>query len=103
MGLKSPSHSKALISPIARDTFLDVAGSSSIGVPSSCLCLSHNPGGSTPSVFSQSENSLGLCLNQVKIFFSRPYVKAIFHSTPSLPPNLHKIGRASCREREYIT
>src|SRR3989442_15789248 len=86
MGLKSPSHSKALISPIARDTFLDVAGSSSIGVPSSCLCSSHNSGGSTPSVFSQSENSLGLCLNQLEICFARPYMKAIFLSTPSLLP-----------------
>src|SRR6058998_2109757 len=55
IGLKSPSHSKALISRIARDTFVGVACSSSIGVPSSCLCSSHNSGGSTPSLFSQSK------------------------------------------------
>src|SRR5439155_24476 len=86
IGLKSPSHSKALISRIARDTFVGVACSSSIGVPSSCLCSSHNSGGSTPSLFSQSKNSLGLALNHLEIFFPRPNMKAIFLSIPSLPP-----------------
>src|SRR5262249_5370124 len=89
IGLKSPSHSNPLISPIARDTFLSVACSSSIGVPSSCLCWSHNSGGSTPSVFSQSKNDLGLTLNQLPIVCSRPNVKAIFLPFPLSPPNLH--------------
>src|SRR5207245_5078889 len=86
IGLKSPSHSKALISRIARDTFVGVACSSSIGVPSSCLCSSHNSGDSTPSLFSQSKNDLGLTLNHLEIFFPRPNMKAIFLSIPSLPP-----------------
>src|SRR5262249_44578476 len=89
IGLKSPSHSNPLISPSARDTFLSVACSSSIGVPSSCLCWSHNSGVSTPSVFSQSKNDLGLTLNQLPIVCSRPNVKAIFLPFPLSPPNLH--------------
>src|SRR5262249_39965184 len=89
IGLKSPSHSNALISPIARDTFLSVACSSSIGVPSSCLCWSHNSGVSTPSVFSQSKNDLGLTLNHLSIVCPRPNVKAIFFPFPFSPPNLH--------------
>src|SRR5262245_41261300 len=88
-GLKSPSHSNPLISQSARDTFLTVACSSSIGVPSSCLCSSHNSGGSTPSVFSQSKNDLGLTLNQLPIVVSRPNVKAIFFSSPLPHQNLH--------------
>src|SRR4029450_7786074 len=84
-GLKSPSHSNPLISQSARDTFLTVACSSSIGVPSSCLCSSHNSGGSTPSLFSQSKNDLGLTLNHLPIVFPRPNVKAIFFPSSSLP------------------
>src|SRR5262249_41200699 len=89
IGLKSPSHSNPLISPIARDTFLSVACSSSIGVPSSCLCWSHNSGVSTPSVFSQSKNDLGLTLNHLSIVCPRPNVKAILFPFPFSPPNLH--------------
>src|SRR5262245_49488744 len=91
-GLKSPSHSNPLISQSARDTFLTVACSSSIGVPSSCLCSSHNSGGSTPSVFSQSKNDLGLTLNQLPIVASRPNVKAIFFPSPLSPPKFtHRV------------
>src|SRR5262249_1717213 len=57
--------------------------------PSSCLCWSHNSGVSTPSVFSQSKNDLGLTLNQLPIVVSRPNVKAIFSPYPLSPPNLH--------------
>src|SRR5262249_43430490 len=91
-GLKSPSHSNPLISPSARDTFLTVACSSSIGVPSSCLCSSHNSGGSTPFVFSQSKNDLGLTLNQLPIVASRPNLKAIFFPSPLSPPKFtHRV------------
>src|SRR5262249_61241005 len=84
-----PSHSNPLISLSARDTFLSVACSISIGVPSSCLCWSHNSGVSTPSVFSQSKNDLGLTLNQLPIVVSRPNLKAIFFPSPLSPPTLH--------------
>src|SRR6266850_7314169 len=49
-----------------------------MGVPSCCLCWLHNSGVSTPSVFSQSKNTLGLTLNQLDISFPRPNLKAIF-------------------------
>src|SRR5262245_65476227 len=98
-GLKSPSHSNPLISQSARDTFLTVACSSSIGVPSSCLCSSHNSGGSTPSVFSQSKNDLGLTLNHLSIVCPRPNVKAIFFPSPLSPPNLHTESYIRSEER----
>src|SRR5258707_3661167 len=49
-----------------------------MGVPSCCLCWLHNSGVSTPSVFSQSKNTLGLTLNHLEISFPRPNLKAIF-------------------------
>src|SRR5882672_10354502 len=49
-----------------------------MGVPSCCLCWLHNSGVSTPSVFSQSKNTLGLTLNHLDISFPRPNLKAIF-------------------------
>jgi hypothetical protein len=96
MGLKSPSHSKALISLIARDTLPAVAGSSSIGVPSRCLCWSHNSGVSTPSVFFQSKNTLSLTLNHIEILFPRPIVKAIFHSALPQTQFTHRLIRHTC-------
>jgi hypothetical protein len=42
---------KSLLLRIVHPNVLGVAGSSSIGVPSSCLYLSYNSGGSTSSVF----------------------------------------------------
>src|SRR4030095_2796619 len=63
-----------------------------MGVPSCGLCSSHNSGGSTPSVFSQSKNDLGLTLNQLPIVVSRPNVKAIFSPFPLSPPKFtHRV------------
>src|ERR1044071_3191352 len=53
-----------------------------MGVPSCCLCSSHDSGVSTPSVFSQSKNTLGRSLNQLEISFARPNVKSIFSPFP---------------------
>src|ERR1051325_12077910 len=53
-----------------------------MGVPSCCLCSSHDSGVSTPSVFSQSKNALGRSLDQLEISFPRPNVKAIFSPFP---------------------
>src|SRR6266404_8106497 len=60
-----------------------------MGVPSCCLCWLHNSGVSTPSVFSQSKNTLGPTLNQLEISFPRPNLKAIFSLFPLSLPNLH--------------
>src|SRR6476619_624362 len=57
-----------------------------MGVPSCCLCSSHDSGVSTPSAFSQSKNTLGRSLNQLEISFPRPNVKTILFPIPSLPP-----------------
>src|SRR5947207_15702108 len=60
-----------------------------MGVPSCGLCWLHNSGVSTPSLFSQSKNTLGLTLNQLEISFPRPNLNAIFFPLPLPPPNLH--------------
>src|SRR5207302_716275 len=57
-----------------------------MGVPSCGLCWLHNSGVSTPSVFSQSKNTLGLTLNQLEISFPRPNLNAIFSLSLSPHP-----------------
>src|SRR6476620_2748374 len=70
-----------------------------MGVPSCCLCSSHDSGVSTPSAFSQSKNTLGRSLNQLEISFPRPNVKTILFPIPSLPPIYTQIRTSPMRER----
>src|SRR5687768_8706384 len=63
-----------------------------MGVPSGWLCWLHNSGVSTPSLFSQSKNTLGLSLNHLPISFPRPNLKPIFFPFPLSLPNLHTMS-----------
>lgn len=58
-------------------------------MPSSCVYWSYRSGVSTPSLFSQSKNELGLTLNHLSILVPRLIVKAIFSPLPLPLPNLH--------------
>src|SRR6266850_3298324 len=72
-----------------------------MGVPSCCLCWLHNSGVSTPSVFSQSKNTLGLTLNHLDISFPRPNLKAIFFLSLS-PHRIYTQTHTSPKKTELL-